>query len=100
MCNAFLGLIVCFVYVSWTSGGLKTPVKIWNVSLDVPDNRLNIAGIPFKCQRLKFKEDYANKVAQIPSTCCTFLCPVNEVSFGNLMTLFKYKRDKKLDYIR
>lgn len=88
MCNAFLGLIVCFVHVSWTSGGLKTPVKMWSVSLDVPDNRLNIAGIPFKCQRLKFKEVYANKVAQIPSTCYMLLCPVKEVSFGNLMTFF------------
>lgn len=72
---------------------------MWSVSLDVPDNRLNIAGIPFKCQRLKFKE-YANKVAQIPSTCYMLLCLVKEVSFGNLMTLFKYKRDKKLEYMR
>ena len=91
MCNAFLGLIVCFVHVSWTSGGLKNPVKMWSVSLDVPDNRLNIAGIPFKCQRLKFKEDYANKVSQIPASCYMLLCPVKEVSFGNLMTFLNIK---------
>lgn len=73
---------------------------MWSVSLDVPDNRLNIAGIPFKCQRLKFKEDYANKVAQIPSTCYMLLCPVKGVSVSNLMIFFKYKRDKKLEYMR